>query len=233
MPMHDLESLLRRSASGRDRFLPGRRSSDRRPDPQHEGVGAPGRKPRSEPTRLAPRLSEHSAEILREAGFSADEIAALVRDGVTERRRANTIGLSTWISRCQPTRNRSATRSAKICARFDDAYWLKKDKEGGFPHDFHQALADAGWLGICMPEEYGGSGLGITEAAIMMQTIAESGAGMSGASAVHMNIFGLNPVVVFGTERAVRADAAADHRRPREGLLRASPSPTPGSTPRS
>src|SRR5246500_2605173 len=87
----------------------------------------------------------------------------------------------------------------KICERFDDIYWLKKDKEGGFPADFHMALADAGWLGICIPEEYGGSGLGITDAAIMMRTISESGAGMSGASAVHMNVFGLNPVAVFGT----------------------------------
>ena len=89
---------------------------------------------------------------------------------------------------------------AKICAKFDDAYWLKKDKEGGFPSDLHQALAKDGWLGVAMPEEFGGSGLGITEAAIMMQTIAESGAGFSGASAVHMNIFGLNPVVVFGNK---------------------------------
>ncbi|MEP7070308.1 MAG: acyl-CoA dehydrogenase family protein [Usitatibacter sp.] len=88
----------------------------------------------------------------------------------------------------------------KVCAGFDDDYWLKKDREGGFPHDFHQAFAKAGWLGICMPEEYGGSALGVTEAAIMMQAISESGAGQSGASAVHMNIFGLNPVVVFGTE---------------------------------
>jgi acyl-CoA dehydrogenase len=88
---------------------------------------------------------------------------------------------------------------AKICARFGDDYWLKKDKEGGFPKDLHQALAKDGWLGVAMPEEYGGSGLGITEAAVMMQAIAESGAGFSGASAVHMNIFGLNPVVVFGT----------------------------------
>jgi acyl-CoA dehydrogenase len=86
----------------------------------------------------------------------------------------------------------------KICAKFDDAYWLKKDKEGGFPKELHQALAKDGWLGIAMPEEFGGSGLGITEAAVMMQAIAESGAGFSGASAVHMNIFGLNPVVVFG-----------------------------------
>src|SRR5574339_482253 len=88
---------------------------------------------------------------------------------------------------------------AKICARFGDDYWLKKDKEGGFPAELHQALARDGWLGVAMPEEYGGSGLGITEAAVMMQAIAESGAGFSGASAVHMNIFGLNPVVVFGT----------------------------------
>lgn len=87
----------------------------------------------------------------------------------------------------------------KICARFPDEYWLKKDKEGGFPSELHQALAKDGWLGVAMPEEYGGSGLGITEAAVMMQAIAESGAGFSGASAVHMNIFGLNPVVVFGT----------------------------------
>ena len=93
---------------------------------------------------------------------------------------------------------RDATQ--KICASFDDAYWLKKDSDGGFPHDFHKAFADAGWLGICIPEEYGGSGLGITEAAIMMRAISESGAGMSGASAIHMNVFGLNPVVVFGTK---------------------------------
>ena len=88
----------------------------------------------------------------------------------------------------------------KICMRFDDAYWLKKDKAGGFPSELHQALAKDGWLGVAMPEEYGGSGLGITEAAVMMQAISESGAGFSGASAVHMNIFGLNPVVVFGNK---------------------------------
>ncbi len=93
---------------------------------------------------------------------------------------------------------------AKICEGFDDVYWLNKDREGGFPHDFYKALADAGWLGICVPAAYGGSGLGITEAAIMMRTIAESGAGMSGASAVHINVFGLNPVVVFGTEEQRR-----------------------------
>jgi len=92
----------------------------------------------------------------------------------------------------------------KICEQFGDDYWLRKDKEGGFPTELHQALARAGWLGIAMPEAYGGSGLGITEAAVMMQTIAASGAGFSGASAVHMNIFGLNPVVVFGTDEQKR-----------------------------
>lgn len=87
----------------------------------------------------------------------------------------------------------------RICADFDDEYWLEKDRNGGFPHDLHKALADGGWLGIALPEEVGGAGLGITEAAVMMQAIAESGGGASGASAIHMNIFGLNPVVKFGT----------------------------------
>jgi acyl-CoA dehydrogenase len=93
---------------------------------------------------------------------------------------------------------------AKICARFGDDYWLTRDRDGGFPDDFHRAFADAGWLGVAMPQEHGGAGLGVTEAALMMQTIAESGAGMSGASALHMNIFGLNPVVVFGSDEQKR-----------------------------
>src|SRR5947209_4553978 len=93
---------------------------------------------------------------------------------------------------------------AKLCTRFGDDYWLERDRKGGFPADFHQALARDGWLGIAMPEAYGGAGLGIAEAAVMMQAISESGAGFSGASAVHMNIFGLNPVVVFGDEAQKR-----------------------------
>ena len=88
----------------------------------------------------------------------------------------------------------------KLCAPFDADYWLKKDQSGEFPFDFHKSLADAGWLGIAMPQEYGGAGLGITEAALMMRTISKTGAGLSGASAVHMNIFGLHPVVVFGSD---------------------------------
>ena len=100
------------------------------------------------------------------------------------------------------TEEQTAIRDAiaKICSGFDDAYWMKRDREGGFPHDFYDALAREGWLGICTAEAHGGSGLGITEAAIMMRTIAESGAGMTGASAVHINIFGLNPVAVYGTQ---------------------------------
>lgn len=92
----------------------------------------------------------------------------------------------------------------KICARFGDDYWLARDRTGGFPRDFHRAFAEQGWLGIAIPQAYGGSGLGVTEAALMMQTIAESGAGFSGASALHMNIFGLNPVVMFGNEEQKR-----------------------------
>ncbi len=93
---------------------------------------------------------------------------------------------------------------AALCARFGDDYWLEKDTEGGFPHEFHRAMAEAGWLGIAMPPEYGGSGLGISEAAVLMQAVSESGAGFSGASAIHMNIFGLHPVVVFGTDEQKR-----------------------------
>ena len=88
----------------------------------------------------------------------------------------------------------------KICQGFDDDYWLQRDTDGVFPHDFYNAMAKGGWLGICIPGAYGGSGLGITEATIMASTIAQSGAGMSGASAVHINIFGLNPVTMFGSE---------------------------------
>ncbi len=92
----------------------------------------------------------------------------------------------------------------KICAGFGDDYLLARDRDGKFPEEFYRALADAGWLGVCIPEAYGGSGLGVTEAALMMQAITASGAGLSGASAVHLNIFGLNPVVVYGTEAQKR-----------------------------
>ncbi|MEJ2376564.1 MAG: acyl-CoA dehydrogenase family protein [Pseudolabrys sp.] len=92
----------------------------------------------------------------------------------------------------------------QLCSRFDDTYWLERDRRGEFPEAFYRAVADAGLLGIAMPEAYGGSGLGIAEAAVLMGAIAESGACLSGASAVHMNIFGLNPVVVFGSDEQKR-----------------------------
>ncbi len=103
----------------------------------------------------------------------------------------------------EPTPDQQRIRYAvtTLCAGFDDDYWLACDRDHRFPSEFHAALADGGWLGIAMPEAYGGSGLGIADAAILMQAIAQSGAGFSGASAVHMNIFGLNPVVVFGSEK--------------------------------
>ena len=78
----------------------------------------------------------------------------------------------------------------RLCQPFDADYWLQKDTDGGFPHDFHQALAQAGWLGIAMPEEYGGAGLGITEAALVMQTVAESGAALQGAADVARGLEG-------------------------------------------
>ena len=92
----------------------------------------------------------------------------------------------------------------KLCARFDDAYWLERDRTATFPDAFFAAMAAGNWLGVAMPEAFGGAGLGITEATILMQAVAESGACMSGASAIHLNIFGLNPVVVFGTEAQKR-----------------------------
>ncbi len=88
----------------------------------------------------------------------------------------------------------------EICSDFDDDYWLRKDREGGFPEDFYSAIAKAGWLGIAMPTEYGGAGLGIADACVMMEAVSGSGAGLSGASSIHMNVFGLHPVVMHGND---------------------------------
>jgi len=86
-----------------------------------------------------------------------------------------------------------------VMARFDDEYWLERDEDGVFPHAFHKAMAEAGWLGITMPEEYGGAGLGVTEAAVMMHEVASHGGGMTATSSVHINLFGPHPIVVHGT----------------------------------
>jgi len=89
---------------------------------------------------------------------------------------------------------------AKICAGFGDDYWSECDQAPRFPHAFHKAMADGGFLGITMPVELGGAGLGVTEAAIMMHTVARSGGGMAAASCIHVNLFGPHPIVVHGTQ---------------------------------
>ena len=112
----------------------------------------------------------------------------------------------------------------KLCARFDADYWRRTDETGEFPEAFVTAMAEAGWLGAAMPVELGGSGLGVTEAAIAMQAVAESGAGFSGASALHLNIFGPMPPWVrtaasqarnpASPPRYLAALASAPHSRP-------------------
>lgn len=87
----------------------------------------------------------------------------------------------------------------RIMADFDDDYWLKTDQTGDYPHEFRKAIAAGGWLGICMPEEVGGSNLGITEATVMMEAVANSAGGQTAASAIHLNIFGPNVLVKYGT----------------------------------
>ena len=104
-----------------------------------------------------------------------------------------------------PEQNAIVDAVTQLCADFGPEYWSELDGAHRFPEAFHQAMAGAGWLGIAMPERFGGAGLGITEAALIMQTVSASGAGFSGASAIHMNVFGLNPVVVFGTEAQQQA----------------------------
>lgn len=85
-----------------------------------------------------------------------------------------------------------------VCKRFGDEYWAECDREEKFPHEFHRAMAEDGWLGVTMPEEYGGAGLGVTEAALVMHTVASNGA-LTAASSIHINMFGPHPVVVHGS----------------------------------
>ncbi len=86
-----------------------------------------------------------------------------------------------------------------VVRQFTDDYWLARDEDGEFPREFHLAMASAGWLGITMPTDYGGAGLGVMEAAIMMHEVASHGGGMAAASSVHINLFGPHPIVLFGT----------------------------------
>ena len=93
----------------------------------------------------------------------------------------------------------------KICARFPDEYWQEHDQEGTDPRDFHAALAADGWLGIALPEEFGGAGLGVSEATMMLQTIAQSGAGMAGAQSIHANVYATQPLARFGNKQQLES----------------------------
>jgi acyl-CoA dehydrogenase len=87
----------------------------------------------------------------------------------------------------------------RVCAKFDDTYWRERDEQHEFPWDFYAALAEGGWVGVAIPEEFGGGGQGITEASVLLEEVAASGAAMNGCSALHLSIFGMNPVVKHGT----------------------------------
>lgn len=89
---------------------------------------------------------------------------------------------------------------SKICSNFPDEYWAEHDESGEYPHELHAALAKDGWIGIALPEDLGGAGLGISEATMMLQTISQSGAGMAGAQSIHANVYATQPVAKFATE---------------------------------
>ena len=107
---------------------------------------------------------------------------------------------------------------AELASKFDDQYWMKKDLAHEFPQEFYDAIAKGGWLGMTIPEEYGGHGLGITEATLLLEEVARSGGAMNAASAIHLSIFGMQPVVVHGSDE-LKAAHAAPHRRRRPARL--------------
>jgi acyl-CoA dehydrogenase len=92
----------------------------------------------------------------------------------------------------------------RVCSKFDDVYWRERDDTHEFPWDFYEAMAEGGWIGVAIPEEYGGAGRGITEASIVLEEVAASGAAMNGCSALHLSIFGMNPVVKHGSDEMKR-----------------------------
>ncbi|PPJ32270.1 acyl-CoA dehydrogenase [Nocardia nova] len=106
----------------------------------------------------------------------------------------------------EPTEDQQLIRSAvvELCRKFDDRYWMRKDQDHEFPTEFYQAIAAGGWLGITIPEECGGHGLGLTEATILAEEVARSGGGMNAATAIHLSIFGMQPVVRHGSEELKR-----------------------------
>ena len=109
---------------------------------------------------------------------------------------------------------------AELAGKFDDHYWMEKDLGHEFPQEFYDAIATGGWLGMTIPEEYGGHGLGITEATMLLEEVSRSGAAMNAASAIHLSIFGMQPVVKHGSEETQGRDAAADRQRRPARVLR-------------
>jgi acyl-CoA dehydrogenase len=107
------------------------------------------------------------------------------------------------------TENQLTVREAisQVCTEFPNTYWQERDQTETDPTDFHAAMAQHGWLGIALPEAVGGSGLGISEAVMMMQTITESGAGMAGAQAIHANVYATQPLSRFGSEKQLASMA--------------------------
>ena len=101
-----------------------------------------------------------------------------------------------------PNENHEAIREGvrRVCGQFPDAYWRECDENHEFPWEYYQAMAQGGWIGIAIPEEYGGGGQGITEASIVLEEVAASGAAMNGCSAIHLSMFGMEPVRKYGSE---------------------------------
>ncbi len=131
-------------------------------------------------------------------------------DGVLEAARsATTIKGGTPVMATETladTSERAEIRDAvrAVCDRFDDDYWAERDRTHSFPFEFAQAIAEGGWLGIAMPGEFGGAGLGVTEAAIMMQEVGRSAGAFAACSTIHINIFGLHSIVKHGTDKQRR-----------------------------
>ena len=121
---------------------------------------------------------------------------------------------------------------AELAGKFDDHYWMEKDQAHEFPQEFYDAIAKGGWLGMTIPEEYGGHGLGITEATLLLEEVARSGAAMNGASAIHLSIFGMQPVVKHGSEELKSGHAARASSTATCTSASASPNPVRDWTPR-
>ncbi|KAJ7646654.1 acyl-CoA dehydrogenase/oxidase [Roridomyces roridus] len=135
------------------------------------------------------RTAQASARLARKNGFSTSAPKQLM----------STVGF---------TDNQLTVRQAvsTVCAQFPNTYWQERDQTEEDPKEFHAALAKDGWLGIALPESLGGAGLGISEATMMMQTIAESGAGMQGAQSIHANVYATQPLAKFGTKQQLESN---------------------------